>query len=307
MGLFQKDLLSINQLTKGQILSLLKEAGFMLDALKKRKRLDTLGGMIMATLFFEPSTRTRLSFESAMQRLGGGVLGIADANTSSMMKGESLEDTIKVVSAYADIIVLRHPDQGAAKTAAGFADIPVINAGDGAGQHPTQALMDLFTIKSEKKKLEGLKVALVGDLKYARSSHSLAYGLALFGNDLTLIAPKSLQMETAMVNDLSRKYGIEINKSDSLESALDADVVYIPRVQKERFPNLGEYQKFADYYRINREFLSKADSDIIIMSPLPRLTEISKEIDKMKNAVYFKQAANGVPVRMAILKSMLTE
>lgn len=303
--LSSSNLISIKDLDKSTIELVLKESSRMHSLLAERKSTDMLKNKIMATLFYEPSTRTRLSFESAMQRLGGGVIGFADAGTTSTSKGESLEDTIKVVSAYADVIVLRHPQEGAARMAVEHSDVPVINAGDGAGQHPTQALLDLFTIKLEKKKLEGLNVALVGDLRNARTSHSLAYALALFGNDLTFIAPEALQMQKEIVDDIKKQYGVSVRSTDSLEKALSADVVYIPRVQKERFSSLKEYNRFADYYKVNKDFLSKADADIIIMSPLPRVNEISREIDNTKNAVYFKQAAYGVPVRMAILKMIL--
>ncbi len=301
-----KNLLSIKQLSKPQIESIMSQSETMLHALERRERLTYLQNMIMATLFFEPSTRTRLSFESAMQRLGGGVIGFADSSTTSTVKGESLADTIEVVSSYADIIAIRHPQIGSAEEAAAHSRVPVINAGDGAGQHPTQALLDMFTIKMEKGRIEGLKVAIIGDLKNARTSRSLAYTLALFGNDLTFIGPKALQMPKEVSSELTKDYGINIETSDSLSAALNADVIYIPRIQKERFADINEYKKYAaNYYTINKKFLSKATRDPIIMSPLPRITEISREIDNMKNSVYFKQASYGIPVRMAILKMIL--
>lgn len=300
-----RSILSIKDLSKEQISSILAESEAMLADLERGRPLDYLKNRIMATLFFEPSTRTRLSFESAMQKLGGGVIGFADPGSSSAVKGESLADTVKVVSSYADIIVLRHPKEGSARKAAEHAEVPIINAGDGAGEHPTQALIDLFTIKMEKSRIKGLTVAIVGDLKYGRAIHSLAYALALFGSNLTLIAPDELQAPDSFVNELREGYGIGIEKASTIEKALDADVVYIPRVQKERFSDPGQYKKFADYYKVNREFLSRANGDIIIMSPLPRVTEISPEIDNMKNSVYFRQAAYGIPVRMAILKMIL--
>lgn len=306
--LYGKNLLSIKDITKPQINSILNESEVMLDSLKKKSKLSYLQNMIMATLFFEPSTRTRLSFESAMQRLGGGVIGFSDSDTSSIAKGESLADTIEVVSSYADIIVLRHPQMGAAEEAREHSRVPLINAGDGAGQHPTQALLDLFTIKVEKKRITDLNVAIIGDLKNARTSRSLAYILALFGNDITFIAPKALQMPKEVSSELVKEYGIKIKASESLDDALDADVIYIPRIQKERFASEEEYQRYAaNYYTINKKFLSRAKKDPIIMSPLPRITEISREIDGMKNSVYFKQASYGVPVRMAILKMILSK
>ncbi len=305
-GLYDRDLISIKDLSKSQVISILDESESMLKALTSRTKLEHLQYMIMATLFFEPSTRTRLSFESAMQRLGGGVIGFSDANTSSGVKGESLADTVKVVSSYADIIVLRHPKAGSAAEAAEHSDVPVINAGDGASEHPTQALYDLFTIKMQKRKLEGLKVAIVGDLRNARTIHSFAYGVAMFKNSINFIAPDQLQVPDEMLKDLTDKYGIAIEKSDSLNDAKEADVIYIPRMQKERFADPQEYKRFANYYTINKKFLSKANDDIIVMSPLPRLSEISTEIDQMNNSVYFKQAAYAVPVRMAVLKMILS-
>jgi aspartate carbamoyltransferase catalytic subunit len=302
---FNKDLISTKDMTKQEIEAVLSESAKMLDFLQKGKKLDYLQNNILATLFYEPSTRTRLSFESAMQRLGGGVIGFADPASSSAMKGESLEDTIKVVSSYADVIVIRHNQEGAAKKAAEISDVPIINAGDGVGQHPTQALLDLFTIKKEKGKDEKLKIAIVGDLKNGRTVHSLAYVLALFGNDITFIAPEALQIPNAILDDLNKRYGNHMEKSESLEEALDADVIYMTRIQKERFLDHNEYSNFANYYTVNSDFLKKANDGVIIMHPLPRLSEISPGIDKMKNSVYFKQASYGVPVRMAILNMIL--
>lgn len=305
-----RNLISVKDMEIDGIELVLKESAKMQSLLKEGrsgKNTDLLRNKIMAVLFFEPSTRTRLSFESAMQRLGGGVIGFADPSTSSSIKGESLEDTVKVVSAYSDVIVLRHPKEGVMEEAVGYSDVPIINAGDGTGQHPTQALIDLFTIKIEKNRLNKLNIALIGDLKHARTTHSLAYALAMFGNDLTLIAPPELQMPHNITYELENSYGIEIKRSDSLEQALGADVVYIPRVQRERFADLAQYKRFAEYYRVNKTFLSRADADIMIMSPLPRTTEISREVDATKNAAYFKQAAYGVPVRMAILNLILGE
>jgi len=304
-GLRGKDLISFKDLSKGQVISILNESESMLRALTRRAKLEYLENRIMATAFFEPSTRTRLSFESAMQRLGGGVIGFSDVNTTSSVKGESLADTIRVVASYADIIVLRHPKAGAALEAAEYSDVPVINAGDGSAEHPTQALYDLFTIKMQKRRLSGMSVAIVGDLKNARTVHSFAYAVAMFKNNIKFIAPEQLQASGEMVEDLEDNYGIEIEKSDSLDEAKEADVIYIPRMQKERFLDPEEYKRFANYYTINKKFLSKANDDIIVMSPLPRLGELPVEIDNLKSSVYFKQVAYGVPVRMAVLKLIL--
>ncbi len=302
---FRKGLLSIKDLTTKEITSVLSESERMLEICRSGKKADYLSNKIMATLFFEPSTRTRLSFESAMQRLGGGIIGFADPSSSSTMKGESLADTVKIVSSYSDVIVLRHPREGAANEAARYATVPIINAGDGAGEHPTQALLDLFTIKKEKGRLQGLKIAVVGDLKNGRTVHSLAYALARFENDVTFIAPKQLQVPGNIVSSLNREHGSRVETSESLDAAKDADVIYMTRVQEERFKSRAEYAQFANYYNINKGFLSRANDDVIIMHPLPRVKEISPEVDSMKNSVYFKQASYGVPVRMAILKMML--
>jgi aspartate carbamoyltransferase catalytic subunit len=306
-SLFDRDLISIKGLTKTEIESVMEESEKMFALLQGKRRLPNLQNKIMATLFYEPSTRTRLSFESAMQRLGGGVIGFSDPTSSSAMKGESLADTIKVVSSYADIIVIRHNEQGAAQKAAEFSNVPVINAGDGVGQHPTQALLDLFTIKKEKGKLEGLKIAMVGDLKNGRTVHSLAYALGLFGNRITFIAPEEIQMPRAILDDLDKVYGIEIEKSNNLEAASDADIVYMTRIQKERFSRPEDFSAFANSYTVDKDFLDKSNDEIIIMHPLPRLSEISSEIDGTKNSAYFRQAAYGVPVRMAILNMMLND
>ncbi len=304
---FQKGLLSIKDLSTNEIDAVLSESERMLKVCRSGIKADHLRNMIMATLFFEPSTRTRLSFESAMQRLGGGIIGFADPSSSSTMKGETLADTVKIVSSYSDVIVLRHPRDGAAREAAGFADVPIINAGDGAGEHPTQALLDLFTIRKEKRKLQGLKIAVVGDLKNGRTVHSLAYALARFKNDVTFIAPRQLQVPADIVSSLNEKYGQRVEMSESLDAALDADVIYMTRVQEERFKSKAEYLQFANYYNINRNFLSRSRNDVTIMHPLPRVREISPEVDSMKNSAYFRQASYGVPVRMAILKMMLSE
>jgi len=302
--LFDKDLISIKDLTKKDIEAVLTESAKMLKHVENGKKLDYLQNEIMATLFYEPSTRTRLSFESAMQRLGGGVIGFSDPAVSSSMKGETLMDTIKVVSSYADIIVLRHMQEGAAAKALEFSAVPIINAGDGIGQHPTQALLDLFTIKQEKGSLKNLNIAIVGDLKNGRTVHSLAYALALFNSSISFIAPDDIQIPDTILKDL-RKTHWNIEKSSDLDKALDADVIYMTRIQKERFARQEDYIKFANYYKVDNKFLQKADEDVIVMHPLPRITEISPEIDNSRNSVYFKQAAYGVPVRMAILNMIL--
>jgi len=299
-----RDVISIRDFSKEEILHILDVAEKMMPIAKGEKKSSLLNGYIMASLFFEPSTRTRLSFEAAMKRLGGGVIGFSQPGTTSMQKGESLADTIRTAESYCDVIVMRHPQEGSARMAAKFARVPVINGGDGAGHHPTQCLLDLFTIRMGKGKIEGNVVALLGDLKYGRTVHSLAYALALFGVDMIFISPKELQMPKEVVEEC-REMGVNIEIKNDIEDLSSVDVLYVTRIQKERFPDPEEYKKVAGSYRIDKETLKKAKEDMIIMHPLPRVDEISPEIDETKNAVYFKQTFNGVPVRMALLALVL--
>ncbi len=300
-----RDLISIADLSKTAIYEILKEAKEMVPLAMGEVLDERLRGKVLATLFFEPSTRTRLSFESAMQRLGGRVLGFGMVEASSVAKGETLADTVRMVEAYSDAIVLRHPQEGAARLAAEFSVKPVINAGDGAGQHPTQTLLDLFTIWDEKGVVEGNRVVLLGDLKYGRTVHSLAYALALLGAELTFVAPPTLQMPREIV-DRVRELGAEPEQVEALGKAIkEADVLYVTRIQKERFPDPQEYLKVAGIYRIDLPLLREAKKGLIIMHPLPRVTEIAPEVDRTPHALYFKQAFNGVPVRMALLSLIL--
>jgi len=277
----------------------------MVKYAKGSNYIDILNGKILSSLFFEPSTRTRLSFESSMNRLGGRVIGFADPTATSQKKGESLADTIRMADSYSDVIVIRHPQEGAARLAAEFADAPVLNAGDGAGRHPTQCLLDLFTIKSEKKKIEGKNIVLLGDLKYGRTVHSLAYALSLYGANLTFVSPDSLKMPTEVLNEC-RELGIQPKNTSNLEKSIkNADVLYVTRIQKERFPDAEEYNQVVGAYKVDANLLKNAKKDLVIMHPLPRVTEIDPEIDKTKHALYFKQAFNGVPVRMALLSLVL--
>ncbi|MCL5419992.1 MAG: aspartate carbamoyltransferase [Candidatus Marsarchaeota archaeon] len=303
--LFGRDLVAIGDLGRKGIEDVLNNASKMLSILEQGKRVDYLKNNIMATLFFEPSTRTRLSFESAMQRLGGGVIGFADANTTSTIKGETLADTVRIVESYSDILVVRHNWVGAAREAAKYAKVPVINGGDGAGEHPTQALLDLFTIKKEAGKLNKLKVVIAGDLKYGRTSHSFAEALSLFGNEFAFVAPNELQIPDNVYKSVEKNSG-NVQKSESLSKvAADADVIYMTRVQKERLPKPEDYQKFEHAFKIDEKFMKSAKEDVILMHPLPRVNEISPEVDKLKNSVYFKQAGYGIPIRMAVLDMIL--
>ncbi|NWF54504.1 MAG: aspartate carbamoyltransferase [Syntrophaceae bacterium] len=300
-GLKGKDILHGNQFTKKDIEAIMKVAAEFEKELKGKGALNLLKGKILATLFFEPSTRTRLSFEAAMQRLGGGVIGLGSLEGSSVAKGESLTDTARTVAQYADVIVLRHPRQGSAKEAADAVPIPVINAGDGAGQHPTQALLDIFTMRKELGTLKNLKVCLAGDLKYGRTVHALAEVLSLFGARLFFVSPAMLRMPEEITASL-RGRGMEVTETEDLfQAASQCDLIYMTRIQKERFSDLGEYEKVKGSYVIDQEFLSRLKKEITIMHPLPRVDEIHPEVDGYAGAAYFRQMRNGIFIRMALL------
>lgn len=264
-------------------------------------------GKILASLFFEPSTRTKFSFDSAMMRLGGNVIGFADANTSSASKGESLADTIKVMGAYADIIVMRHPKEGAPKLASQYSRLPIINGGDGGHQHPTQTLTDLITITKYKKQINGHAVAFCGDLKYGRTVHSLIRTLARFGNKkFILISPDELKLPSALKRQLHEKYDVELVEVTRMEDVIDdIDILYMTRIQKERFFNEEDYLKLKNSYKLTREKLKNAKPDMIVMHPLPRVNEIGYDVDDDPRAVYFEQAEMGVYVRMALISMLL--
>jgi aspartate carbamoyltransferase catalytic subunit len=305
MDLYQKDVVSIMDFSKDDIEGILDMAEKMVPYAKGEKIKRTLDGKILGNLFFEPSTRTKLSFESAAYRLGCDVIDVSEMSMTSMAKGETLADTIKIVDAYCDATVLRHPFEGAAKLAAKFSNHPVINAGDGAGSHPTQTLLDLFTMRQAKGSLDNLNITLVGDLKYGRTVHSLAHALTKFGMNITLVAPESLRMPDYIIDHLESS-GCHLKTTDSLEDAVsNADVLYVTRIQRERFPDPSEYMKVAGTYRVDKALLEKAKSDMIVMHPLPRVNEIASEVDDTPHAKYFEQAANGVPVRMALLNGLL--
>jgi aspartate carbamoyltransferase catalytic subunit len=300
-----KDIISIKDFSKKEINNILDYAEEMITYAKGENYKDLLKGKVLSTLFFEPSTRTRLSFESSMNRLGGRVIGFADPSGTSQKKGESLADTIRMADSYSDAIVIRHPHEGAARLAAEFAESPVLNAGDGAGRHPTQCLLDLFTIRSEKKQIKNKNIVLLGDLKYGRTVHSLAYALALYGARLTFVSPASLKMPNE-VTDECKELGVEPTYTSNLEKTIkDADVLYVTRIQRERFPDAEEYNKVVGSYKINKNLLDNAKENLIIMHPLPRVTEIHPEVDKTPHALYFKQAFNGVPIRMALLSLVI--
>ncbi|KIL37656.1 aspartate carbamoyltransferase [Cohnella kolymensis] len=264
-------------------------------------------GRIMTTLFFEASTRTRLSFESAMHRLGGSVIGTENAGQfSSAIKGETLEDSIRILSGYSDVIVMRHTEIGAAKRAAKVAGVPVINAGDGAGEHPTQALLDAYTIKKEFGRIDGLKIAMVGDLTYGRTVHSLSYILANYQDVMIYyIAPENVQIPVNVKRYLDEK-GIEYMETDDLDAvAGSVDVLYQTRIQKERFPSVEEYEKASGRYIVDAELMSRMGRESIVLHPLPRAGEITEEVDADPRAAYFRQAVNGLYIRMALIDKCL--
>lgn len=298
----KRHIISMRDFTKEEIDFILEVAERLEPYARGERRSNALAGKLLANLFFEPSTRTRMSFETAMKRLGGDVLNMSGVEASSIAKGESLADTVRVISKYCDVIVLRHPKEGASRLAAEFSEVPVINAGDGAGQHPTQTLLDLYTMKKELGRLEGLKVALVGDLKYGRTVHSLAYALSLYGAEIYLVSPELLKMPPEIKEDLR---GAKIHEtSDVKEVISDVDVLYVTRIQRERFPDPTEYLKVAGSYRITPDMLEENER-LIVMHPLPRVDEVDPEIDRTKYAKYFEQAFYGVPVRMALLVTLL--
>ncbi|MBS7653683.1 MAG: aspartate carbamoyltransferase [Candidatus Bathyarchaeia archaeon] len=297
-----RDVISVKDFTREEVDYLLRIASEMEPLAESGS--DILRGKIMATLFFEPSTRTKLSFEAAMYKLGGLVIGFSEPEASSMKKGENLADTVRVVEKYADIIVLRHPAEGAARFAAEYARIPVINAGSGAEEHPTQAFLDLYTIMKEKGRIDGLKVALMGDLRYGRTVHSLAYALSLYKIKLFLISPELLRMRREVLEDVNAR--IDVSEYLGIEEVLpEIDVLYVTRIQKERFPDLAEYTKVRGSYSIDLNVLRRARSDLIILHPLPRVDEIASEVDSTPFARYFQQVRNGLVVRMALLALIL--
>ncbi len=295
------DIISIRDFSKNDLLYILKIAKQM----ENKSSPKLLEGKILATLFFEPSTRTRLSFESAMCKLGGKVIGFSDEKVSSIKKGETLWDTIKIVEKYCDVIVIRSPIEGAARLAAEAASIPIINAGDGANQHPTQMLLDLYTILKTKKKLDGLKVGFLGDLKYGRTVHSLAIALSFWDIHQYFIAPDALQMPDHYIKELKEK-GIKCTKASELfDVSKELDILYVTRIQQERFLDPLEYEKYKEVYTLDKSLLNHIKDDLKIMHPLPRVGEINPELDDTKHALYFEEAENGIAVRKALLALVL--
>jgi len=300
----QDHLITATQLSRADIEAVLDRAAEIdADQAKWGERYDR---SVLALCFFEPSTRTKMSFDTAMKRLGGTTTDMGTVESSSVKKGESLADTVRVVEGYADAIVLRHPSEGAAKMAAEFVDVPVINAGDGAGQHPSQTLLDLYTIR-ENVGLDDLSIGIMGDLKYGRTVHSLADALTNFDVRQHFISPESLRLPRNVRFDLHQA-GAQVREHTDLDSVLpDLDVLYVTRIQRERFPDENEYKQIAGEYQIDAETLAEAKEGLSIMHPLPRVDEIDPAVDSTPHANYFEQAHNGIPVRMALLDFLLSE
>ncbi len=300
-----KDLIDILDLSTEEINSLIDTANDIIENPEKYR--ERCRGKKLATLFFEPSTRTRLSFEAAMYELGGNVLGFSEAQSSSASKGESVADTVRVVESYADIIAMRHPKEGAPTVAALNASIPVINAGDGGHNHPTQTLTDLITIKRELGRLDNLTIGMCGDLKFGRTVHSLIGAAARYENiRFVFIAPRELRLPDYIINDVLEKNGIEYRETESLEKAMpELDVLYMTRVQRERFFNEADYIRLKDTYVLTPEKLTSAKKNMRILHPLPRVNEISVSVDSDPRACYFRQAANGKYIRMALILKLL--
>ncbi|RLF24323.1 MAG: aspartate carbamoyltransferase [Thermoprotei archaeon] len=301
---YNRDVITILDFSREELEEVFETADDMLKY--SHSRLDILKGKVMALAFFEPSTRTRLSFETAMIRLGGDVIGFSEVSTTSIAKGETLADTIRMLDSYADIIVIRHSIEGAAKFAAEIAESPVINAGDGTRHHPTQAMIDLYTIRRNFEDIDGLTIGVLGDLKYGRAATSFIYGVSLYNiKKLYLISPPLLSTRKE-VRDHLKLRGIAFEEVERLDDVIEElDVLYVTRIQRERFPDPAEYEKVRGSYRVTPESLKKVKRDLIILHPLPRVDELHHEVDRTKHAKYFEQARYGVPVRMALLKLIL--
>ena len=297
----KKSLISIGDFTKEEILHVLETA----KEFEQNKEQNFLEGKVIASLFFEPSTRTRLSFETAINRLGAKVIGFSDATNTSQSKGETLKDTIKMVNNYVDMIVMRHPLEGSSRYASEVADVPVVNAGDGANQHPSQTLLDLYSILQTQGTLEGLTINMVGDLKYGRTTHSLLQAMSHFNTKFIFTAPEELKMPKEYKQFLDSK-GIEYIETTSIDEYLnDCDILYMTRVQQERFTDPMEYERVKDVYTLSAGMLTDVKQNMKILHPLPRVTEITQDVDETPYAYYFKQAENGLYVRMAIISYLL--
>lgn len=305
-GLAGQDILSVAQFDTGRLNYIFARAHEMRELVERVGSAELLKGHVLACLFYEPSTRTSASFIAAMSRLGGGVIPITQGvQFSSVSKGETLADTIRTLEQYADVIVLRHPELGAAQTAADYAGVPVINAGDGPGEHPTQSLLDLFTIKEELGRVDGLKIAMVGDLRYGRTVHSLTRLLTQYDVSLRFVSPEILRLPLTIMNDVIDA-GLDVRETHDVADVIEnADVLYVTRVQKERFTDLAQYEEVKAHYEITPELMTKAKEKMVVMHPLPRVGEIHYAFDDDPRAAYFRQVKNGMYIRMALLAAVL--
>ncbi len=302
---YGRDILSVDQFNREDLTYIFRVAEEMRAMVKRFGSVDLLQGKVLANLFYEPSTRTSASFMAAMQRLGGQVIPINNVQYSSVAKGESLPDTVRTLEQYADVIVLRHPEVGAAAVAARYARKPIINAGDGIGEHPTQALLDLFTIYDELGTIDGLKIAMVGDLKYGRTVHSLTKLLLLYRVEFYFVSPPILRMPETILQRV-RATDHPYTETDNIHDIIrEVDVLYVTRVQKERFEDLSEYEAVKDYYVVDTELMRQAKERMIVMHPFPRVGEISYAVDSDPRAAYFRQIENGMYIRMALLAAVL--
>jgi aspartate carbamoyltransferase catalytic subunit len=304
-GLFGQDILSVKQFDRETLDYIYRVADEMRSLVKRFGKANLLDGKILANLFYEPSTRTSSSFQAAMLRLGGRSISINEVHYSSVTKGESLPDTVRTLESYCDLTVLRHPQKGAAALAARYARKPLINAGDGTGEHPTQALLDIYTIEDDLHRLDGLKVAMMGDLKYGRTVHSLTRLLSLYNTQLYFVAPDLLRMPEEIVDEVRASGHPFAELRDVHDIIGDIDVLYMTRVQKERFEDPAQYEKLQNIYVVDPELMSRAKSDMILMHPLPRVYEIAMEVDEDPRAAYFRQMENGMYIRMALLAAVL--
>lgn len=303
---FNRNIISIRDFTVDDF-TYLFDLTDKIQTLSSSERGEIAKGLILGYVFYEYSTRTRLSFESAMASIGGRSLGISDIDSSSIMKGESYADTIKTISLYSDVVLIRHPSDGSSRYASEISDKPVINGGSGSEEHPTQAMLDMYTIFKEKKKINGLTVGIIGDLKYGRTVYSLIYALSLYDVNIHLVSPATLKIRNESIYDISNKVKM-FNHTELTDDLLKKlDVIYVTRIQKERFPDLQEYKKIQGLYTIDESILKRSKSDVSILHPLPRVDEISPSIDNTINAVYFKQASYGKELRAALLSALLHE
>src|ERR671930_739768 len=302
---YNQDIISIKDFTK-QDLEFVFSVTNKISILRPNEKSELGEGRTLGYIFYEPSTRTRMSFEAAMASLGGSSIGIFDPKSSSIEKGESLSDTIRVMDLYSNVIVLRHPLDGSSRFGGELSKNPIINAGSGSEEHPTQAMLDLYTVLKEKKKIDGLTIGIVGDLKYGRTVYSLLYALANYNVDIHLISPSILGIRKESIYDVQKK--LKLYEHNQLEDILPKlDVIYVTRIQRERFPDVQEYEKVKGTYTVDNSTLAKAKSDVSIMHPMPRMEEISHSIDNTKNAISFKQAAYGKEVRAALIALVLNE